>query len=132
MDEMVDGQLGNEIDGCGDDVEQFVCAQVNSILEIRYLKKKNSLKIYIGFIVWRRCKPTMHWMPHHLLLQQVSLSLYFNFLFIPFPLSFFSIPYIGYKCHSLHLLNLNDVLWFMEGLSPPLVPYDKFPYLFVR
>jgi len=24
---MVDGQLGNEIDGCGDDVEQFVCAQ---------------------------------------------------------------------------------------------------------
>ena len=95
-------------------------------------EKKNNLKIYICFIVWRRCKPTMHWMPHHLLLQQVSLSLYFNFLFIPFPLSFFSIPYIGYKCHSLHLLNLNDVLWFMEGLSPPLVPYDKFPYLFVR
>jgi len=27
MDDMVDGQLGNEIDGCGDDVEQFVCAQ---------------------------------------------------------------------------------------------------------
>ena len=37
---MVDGQLGNEIDGCGDDVEQFVCAQVNSILQRRYLKKK--------------------------------------------------------------------------------------------
>ena len=40
MDDMVDGQLGNEIDGCGDDVEQFVCAQVNSTLQIRYLKKR--------------------------------------------------------------------------------------------
>ena len=72
MDDMVDGQLGNEIDGCGDDVEQFVCAQVNSILQMKYLKKKKqSEKNYICFLVWRRCKPTMHWMPHHLLLQQV-------------------------------------------------------------
>lgn len=44
MDDMVDGQLGNEIDGCGDDVEQFVCAQVNSILQMKYLKKKNNRK----------------------------------------------------------------------------------------
>ena len=28
MGDMVEGQLGNEMDAGGDDVEQFVCAQV--------------------------------------------------------------------------------------------------------
>ena len=53
MDDMVDGQLGNEIDGCGDDVEQFVCAQVNSTLQIRYLKKRkqSEKKLHLLFSV---------------------------------------------------------------------------------
>ena len=53
MDDMVDGQLGNEIDGCGDDVEQFVCAQVNSILQMKYLKKKkqSEKKLHLLFSV---------------------------------------------------------------------------------
>ena len=31
MGDMVEGQLGNEMDG-GEDVEQFVCAQVNGYI----------------------------------------------------------------------------------------------------
>ena len=31
---MVDGQLGNEMDASGDDVEQFVCAQVTIVINV--------------------------------------------------------------------------------------------------
>ena len=103
---MVDGQLGNEIDGCGDDVEQFVCAQVNSILQMKYLKKKKKSEKNLHLLYSVEALQTNDALDATSPSIAAGIIVRFTFFFLGFSHSLSSLLYLSFHSFSLSVLSI--------------------------